>query len=875
MIDAPAKKMIAPQDGRISVRGPTPSFLDAARWTARHRWAQAAMVALRTPGAGTVAVLAIAAGLWLAPGWLPALGLPLLAWAWWRRWARLGSLAATGLDRPTYLIAGLGGAALLPSTDLSQSLPRLLGLWLGITLFLVVFDRLTSEKLLWMVVSWLAVLGVLVAVAGLVGTEWAPTQRYPLQLAYEYLPRLITSPSAPETGAFNTHKLAAALAMLLPLPAAVMLFTPGGLLRLGWGLGTALIAATLLLTQSGSGLFAGVVAIVGLGAWRYRSVRLFLPALIVGALGTIWWITPAAIADALLALPLAPGSQGTAEQRLALWSFAWALIREFPWLGIGIGTFPALADAYGSPMTGSAAGSAAGWWNTGQEIPHAHNLYLQVALDLGLPGLAGFLALLVGAFRLARRGIWRGPTARARGLVAGAAGGMLAYLAYGLVDAVGPGEKPGLLFWLLLATVAAGARLAERMPSTGVAAVESTGAARGAPAAPAAPIGSIIYVSTFEWDYHTARPQQLARALSTRVPVLYVETTGLRGVGRGDLWRLLRRLRRGLTGRRYAAPGIWVFSPLVLPLHGSRLARMVNRALLRDAIRGQATDLGLVNPLLLISVPTGATVDLVGHLGEVASIYDCMDDLTAVPMVNRAIGVHEAQLARRVDTMVAASSELRRLKASLRQDVVVIGQGVDAFHFQCPTDCPPDLALMPRPRLLCAGGIDDRIDFALLDEVARRRPGWSIVLVGPELYVNAAGRVHQPNVHLLGRRAYTDLPAYVQHADVCLIPYRDSRWARACNPVKTLEYLAAGRPVVSTDLPAVVPLQPHVRIARGPTEFVAAVEVALTESGATFVPQRRALTEGASWQTRADALLGLAAAVARRRVVLEREQIAA
>lgn len=811
------------------------------------------------------ALLALAGGLWLAPGWLPALGFPLLVLVGWRRWRRLGATAGTPLDRPVSVLVGLGVAALLPSVDLTVSLPRLLGLWLGVALFLTVFDLLTSEKRLWLVVSALAVLGMALALVGLVGTVWSPTGRPALQAVYQHLPRLITFLPRSDAGGLNPHKLAAALAMLLPLPVAVMLFTPGRLLRLGWGLGAALMAVTLLLTQSGSGLCAAGVALLALGATRWRRVRLALPIFAAIALGLGWWIGPRTVADALLALPLVPGARGTAADRLAVWARAVALIQERPWLGIGIGTFPIVVERYGPPLAADGLAAAV-------TLPHAHNLYLQFALDLGLPGLAAFLAVVAGVFRLAWSGVRLGPTARARGLVAGVAGGLLAYLTYGLFDAIGPGEKPGLFLWLLLAIVAAGARLARR-PQLVPLAVELRSAAAADVAGrrgingllQTPPIGSVIYVSTFEWDYHTARPQQLARALAERFPVLYVETTGLRGVGAGDLPRLLRRIRRGLAGRHQPRPGIWVFSPLVLPLHHSRLARALNRLLLRDAIRGQAGDLGLVNPLLLISIPTAASIDLVGHLGEAATIYDCMDDLTAIPTVDGSVGVAEAELARSVDVVVAASDELRRAKAGLRADIAVVGQGVDAAHFQAPAGCPPDLARLPRPRLLCVGGIDERIDFALLDDVARLRPEWSIVLVGPELYVRAAERIRLPNVHLLGRRSYDELPGYVQNADVCLIPYRDTPWARACNPVKTLEYLAAGRPVVSTDLPAVRLYQPLVRIARGAPAFVMAIQAALEEDSAAWREVRCAAAGGKSWPERADAIYRLAVAPAARR----------
>jgi len=799
-----------------------------------------------------VGLLGLAAALWFAPPRLLVLGFPLLAVAWWRRRCALGAAASTPLDPPIALLLVLGMAALVPSVDLSVSLPRLLGLWCGVAVFLVVYDLLTSEKRLWLVVSGLASGSMLLAVVGLVATDWpaALAQAGLLDGVYRRLPRLITFLPGSDEGGLNPNKLAAALAMLLPLPTAVMLFTPGRLLRLYWGSGAALVGATLVLTGSRSGLLAAAAAVLGLAATRSRRCRLVLGLVLalvgLAAAGSALYAGPDAVANELRRLPAALGAADSLADRLAVWSLALSLVQAFPLLGIGIGTFPEVIDRFAPPLVSPLAPTL------GVAVPHAHNLYLQFALDLGLPGLGALLALVAGALRLTWRAVRLGPTARARGLMAGVACGLLAYLAYGLTDAIGPGEKPGLFLWLLLGTIAAGDRLAGQGPRT-----SAPRAADGSPARSS--IGSVVYLSSFDWTYHMARPQQLARAFAERLPVLYVETTGLRAVGARDLGRLLRRVRRGVAGRYEAGPNLWVFSPLVLPFHRSRLARAINRFLLRDAVRGQARDLGLAEPLLFISIPTAASIDLVGHLGEAASVYDCMDDLTAIPAVDRSIRASEAELARHVDVMVTPSDALRRLKAPLRQDIAVVGQGVDAAHFARQTACPPELVALPHPLLLCAGGIDERLDFALLDEVARLRPGWSIVLVGPELSVCPV-QVPHPNVYRLGRRSYGDLPAYVQAADVCLIPYADTRWARACTPVKTLEYLAAGRPVVSTDVPAVRAYEPLVRIARRAPEFVAAVEAALAEDSPVQQGARRAVAAGAAWTDRADALYELAAA---------------
>src|SRR6266511_2789012 len=313
---------------------------------------------------------------WFASGWLSLLGLMALAVVWWRRRRALGERAVSPLYRPIGVLVALAILAVLPSADLEVSLTRLLGLGLGVVLYLRMFDLLDNEKRLWILVSGLAMVGVLVALVGLVGTDWRLDGAPALRAVKEHLPRLITFLPRSEAGGLNPNKLAAALAMLLPLPTAVMLFTPGRFLRLGWGTGAALIGIALVLTESASGLLAGAGALTALAGMRSRMAQRVLPLLGIVVLGVVWWIGPGSIAEAWLGLSLAPEEPPSLDARFKVWSVALSLISSGPLLGIGIGSFP------------EAVAEHAGWLvaNGQPEIPHAHNLYMQVALDIGLPG---------------------------------------------------------------------------------------------------------------------------------------------------------------------------------------------------------------------------------------------------------------------------------------------------------------------------------------------------------------------------------------------------------------------------------------------------------------------------------------------------------
>lgn len=728
------------------------------------------------------------------------------------------------VDRPVGWLALAASAVAIAGPPHEATGARLLWLCTGIWLYVLVCAELCSEKRLWIGAWTISAVGLATALLGAGLADWSLRARL-------WPGDVLSGPLldwAGLSGGLHPDKLGAALAVVLPLPLAIWLFTPGLWLRLFWFAAVAIVATVLIATQSPSALAAaccgvGLLAAARRPAWAGSAGSLPLAA------GLASLVPFAAIASGF---PVSDAPDG--PTRAEIWGAALRLLAERPLLGVGFGAFQDAAARLGPAWA---------------EVPHAHNLLLQIGLDLGLPGLLAFFGLLLATARAALFAFRAAPTARSRGLAAGAACGLAAYLAFGLTDAIGLGEKVGVAFWLFVGAVAAAARVAASTPRV---VVEPRHAIRG-----------VVYVSSFEWDYHIARPQQLARALASELPVLYVETTGLRGVGPRDLRRLLRRVRRWLAGRQLVEPNLWVFSPMALPFPASRLARAINRLMLRDAIRGQMRDLRLEDTLLLIAVPTWAGVDLVGALGEKVSLYDAMDDLTVIPAVHPSVAASESALLARVDVAVAASDEIARRRSNQRPDMEVVGQGVVAEQFtRLRRAVPLDLARLPRPRLVFVGGIDERLDFDLLDWLAATRPDWSIALIGPELYLDARARLTRPNLHLLGPRPHELLPGYLQAADACLIPYRDTPWTQACHPVKTLEYLAAGRPVVATDLAGLRPYARYVRLASGPTAFLAAIEAALGDAEPEPVTARQAFARRHAWADRAAELLRLADASA-------------
>jgi UDP-galactopyranose mutase len=241
---------------------------------------------------------------------------------------------------------------------------------------------------------------------------------------------------------------------------------------------------------------------------------------------------------------------------------------------------------------------------------------------------------------------------------------------------------------------------------------------------------------------------------------------------------------------------------------------------------------------------TPMALKFTGKLMPSAVVYDCMDELSAFAGAPPELTELERQLFRRADVVFTGGHTLFEAKRAAHQNVHPFPSSVDVPHFaraRFAKRIPDDQAAIARPRLGYFGVIDERIDYPLLRAIAAARPDWQIVLVGPTAKVNVADLPAGPNLHYLGQKSYADLPDYIAGWDVALLPFARNDSTRYISPTKTPEYLAAGKPVVSTSITDVV--SPYgdlglARIADSPDAFIAAVEQALSETAESAVQRR-------------------------------------
>lgn len=374
------------------------------------------------------------------------------------------------------------------------------------------------------------------------------------------------------------------------------------------------------------------------------------------------------------------------------------------------------------------------------------------------------------------------------------------------------------------------------------------------PAAP--PPGTLsgrdIVCFSHDWTGDPLSKTHLMRLLARDNRVLWVNSIGYRTPSLGskaDLGRLWKKLNAARTPMTEVEPNLFVLNPLAVPAYGSSAARAFNRWWLRRQVRGAMRKLGFGRPINWVFNPAAAI--LAGRLGEETLIYQCVDEYSAFSGVTaQAILDMEAELCRKADLVVVSADRLYDTKSPYNPRTVVVRHGVDFHHFRKALDpatvVPPEVANLPKPVVGFFGLIADWVDVELMAEVAKKYPQGSLVVLG-KATTDVSVLKALPNVHLLGRKPYSDLPAYCKGFDVALNPFRINELTLAANPLKVREYLAAGLQVVATNIPEVAVLG-TCRVADTPADFLKEVGEALKTPGPQAAISERVRAEG--WDAR-------------------------
>jgi UDP-galactopyranose mutase len=348
----------------------------------------------------------------------------------------------------------------------------------------------------------------------------------------------------------------------------------------------------------------------------------------------------------------------------------------------------------------------------------------------------------------------------------------------------------------------------------------------------------LVCFSHLRWNFVYQRPQHLLTRFAQGRRVFFIEEPQINSDSAG-----------GLDISKHES-GVWVITP---HLPKGLMSEEAINAVLQRLINGLFVEHNIHQYLCWYYTPMA--IAFTKHLKPLTVVYDCMDELSTFKGASPLLKEYEAELFRRAGLVFTGGQSLYEAKRDQHPNVYAFPSSVDVPHFaqarKITTD-PIDQAEIPHPRLGFYGVIDERMDLELISGIAEAQPNWHLVLIGPVAKINPASLPQRDNIHYLGNKDYQALPKYLAGWDLAILPFARNESTRFISPTKTPEYLAAGKPVVSTSIPDVV--RPYgqermVRIANTVAEFVAAVERAMQENtkASGWLPRVDAFLEQISW----------------------------
>lgn len=364
-----------------------------------------------------------------------------------------------------------------------------------------------------------------------------------------------------------------------------------------------------------------------------------------------------------------------------------------------------------------------------------------------------------------------------------------------------------------------------------------------------------------DWGGLPSSTQHLIRHLKEDRQVIWVNSIGLRRpqLTMRDARRVWQKLTAGKTtpqpedkaseASRQPEPqhNLTIIHPRTLPAPRTGLERKVARSMLIKQIQPVLKAQAIENPILWTSLPTA--VDMAGHLGESALVYYCGDDFSALAGVDHdTVAQREQELVNKANLIVAASD---KLVAKFPADKTrLLPHGVDYKRFATPSSRADDLPNDGQPIVGFYGSLSNWLDIDLLVAVISQMPDVHFVFIG-KIETDVSRVLALPNVIHLGPRPHQALPGYSQHWTISMLPFLDNAQIRSCNPLKLREYLATGRPVVSTPFPALMPYKDQVAVAVNAEQWQTAIRAAVN---APASPERQALVQDHTWEARASLL---------------------
>lgn len=365
----------------------------------------------------------------------------------------------------------------------------------------------------------------------------------------------------------------------------------------------------------------------------------------------------------------------------------------------------------------------------------------------------------------------------------------------------------------------------------------------------------LIICIASNWHLDPTSKHHVMRELSRTNDVVWVNYHGSRKptACSADARSALSVIRRALGGANRISDKMVQTTPLVIPAATRPMQAQWNRRIVAATVARARRQFGRHHAGVQLWTFAPDVDFLCGAFGEEAVVYYCVDEFSKFAGFDEAETTRkERRLMDRADIILTSASDLYESRARQHEHVHLIRHGVEYARFRQALDrklsVPDPIARIRKPIVGFVGLIEHWIDIELIAKTAKRLDDVAFVLVG-ECRTDVTALEHLDNVHLIGRQPYASLPAYLARFDAGIIPFQVTDMTRNVNPIKLREYLAAGLPVISTDLPEVRRFKPHVAIAGGVDEFVLACSRAVSDNGVAARLTRSLSVADQDWST--------------------------
>ncbi len=318
--------------------------------------------------------------------------------------------------------------------------------------------------------------------------------------------------------------------------------------------------------------------------------------------------------------------------------------------------------------------------------------------------------------------------------------------------------------------------------------------------------------------------------------------------------KMARKLRSMAHFLRKVNSGMYVFSPLSLPILGSSVGKRLNTFSVLSQVKLAMILLGIREPIFYIGCLPA--FDIVKKLRAKYLVYERTDLFEEMPGTNKDyIASLNRELTESADLILFVNEALWKEGTSRNKNSLLIGHGVDFSLFVDATKSeyvPEDMVKIPKPIVGFYGDISDKTsNFDLLESIAEKLPDMSLVLVGP-ISADVSRLRRYKNIYFLGQKPYDQVPFYGKEFDVAIMPWNKNRWIKFCNPIKIKEYLALGKPIVSTYYPEIKPYSDIVHVAKDNGEFISYIHKAVTEQDPKKVEERRKRIQNETWDSKVE-----------------------